>query len=113
MLPIYRSSKNKPSGTKSIAETITNNNVPCNFIANATPVYVQHNVDFFVDSLKLGDWRDIKNDSSIGMYRTATKTSYFSNNNEEVLIQWKRWSTIIKFADLYIATKSFLISIKL
>ena len=82
MLPIYRSSKHKPSDTKSIAETIINNNVSCNFIVTATPVYVQHNAEFFVDSLKLGDWRDIRNDFSTGMYRAATKASYFSDDGK-------------------------------
>ena len=82
MLPIYRWSKNKPSDTKSIPETIINNNVLRNFTATATPVYVQHNVEFFVDSLKLTDWRDMKIDFSTGMYRTAIKTSYFSDDSE-------------------------------
>ena len=81
-------------------------------MATSTPVYVQHNVEFFVDSLKLADWRDMKIDFSTGMYRTAIKTSYFSDDSEGGISSEKRWSTIIKFADLSIATKSFLISIK-
>ena len=71
----------KPSDTKIIAET-NKQQCPVQF-HTATPVYVQNNVKSFVDSLKLGNWRGIRNDFSTGMYRTSTKTSYFTDHSEE------------------------------
>lgn len=49
-----------------------------NRVANdKTPVYVQHNVEFVVDTTKLGDWRDVKVDLIPDMKRKATKQFYY------------------------------------
>ena len=83
LLPVYASGRDVSRETKSVVSLIVEGETPVPLIATATPVYVYHNVEFIVDSSKLGDWRDLKNDLIPGMTRSATKTFYFMHIDDQ------------------------------
>ena len=83
-MPIYRSGRITPCETKKVAELLIHRNLPPNIIATSTPVYVKHNVEFLVDTSCLGNWRDIKTDMIIDMVRSATKTFYFEDFEDQL-----------------------------
>ena len=75
-LPIYGSGKTTPSPTKEIVQLIIGETWPDN-VCTATPVYVDRSVEFFVDTSKLIDWKDIRTDMVGGLTRSGTKSFYY------------------------------------
>ena len=89
LLPIVSSGKEEPPTTKDIVSMIISGDIPLEQISTATPVYVQNNVEFIVDTSRLADWRDVKYDGMAGMSRNVTKKYLYSlvNNKLELALE--------------------------
>eukprot|EP00112_Aurelia_sp_Birch-Aquarium-sp1_P016585 Seg3779.2 transcript_id=Seg3779.2/GoldUCD/mRNA.D3Y31 product="hypothetical protein" protein_id=Seg3779.2/GoldUCD/D3Y31 len=80
--PVYRKGDRSPCGTKDISSLIITGNVPINKICTVNPVFINHNVTFFVDGTKLSHWKDCLSDILGKWKHTKTKAFHYRCENE-------------------------------
>ena len=79
-MPIYGKNKKEPISTSFAVELILGD-VPENILCSATPVYVDKNREFLVNTSNFPHWKDIRADTIPKMKRSGTKTVYYNRNN--------------------------------
>ena len=100
--PIFRKGKTTPSETDEVVNLLRDTSIDNHpLVCTATPVYVDKNVEFLVNSNKLLHWRDVKCDMDSGLTRTKTKVVRYtitengyertSSNNKEFLFEARRY----------------------
>ena len=83
-VPIWKKGIEFPLSTKEIGLILINNAVPVNKVCSSTPLYVNKNACFIVDTSNFSDWRDVKQDLLPGLVKNMTEKHYFRYEDEDL-----------------------------
>ena len=80
--PIFRSGAGKPKNTKDIATILQH--PPFLKVCKCTPIYVDKNLEFIIDTSHLLHWKDEGLDMISGLVRCGTKTILLAGDGNDL-----------------------------